>query len=47
MPTDFSDIVSVVTLAGVVGGIVAIGAVKMAPVATKWAVNKVISMFGR
>lgn len=45
MPADFADIVGAVSMAAVVGGIVAMGAVKIVPNATKWAVNKLAGFF--
>lgn len=43
---DFSSISSAVALSPIFAGIIALGAVKIAPNATKWAVNKLVSMFG-
>ena len=47
MPADYSSITSAIALSAVVTGIVAMAGVKIIPVATKWAVNKLVSMFGR
>lgn len=42
---DFSSISSAVVLTPIFAGIIALGAVKIAPNATRWAVNKLVSMF--
>lgn len=45
MPTDFSTLTAAVGMGAVVTGIVAMGAVKIVPNATKWAVNKLAGFF--
>lgn len=45
MPTDFTALTSAVAMGAVVTGIVAMGAVKIVPNATKWAVNKLAGFF--
>lgn len=45
MPADFNDIVTAISMTAVVGGIVAMGAVKIVPNATQWAVNKLAGFF--
>lgn len=42
---DFAPIAAAVVLTPVFAGIISLGAVKIAPNATKWAVNKIVSMF--
>lgn len=42
---DFSSISSAVVLTPIFAGIISLGAVKIAPNATRWAVNKLVSMF--
>jgi hypothetical protein len=43
---DFSSITSAITYSAVVSSIMAMAIVKLAPNFTKWAVNKLSSMFG-
>jgi hypothetical protein len=45
MPTDFTTLTAAVSMAAVVTGIVAMGAIKIVPNATKWAVNKLAGFF--
>lgn len=45
MPADFATLTSSVNMAAVVTGIVAMGAIKIVPNATKWAVNKLAGFF--
>lgn len=45
MPADFTTLTSAVSMAAVVTGIVAMGAIKIVPNATKWAVNKLAGFF--
>ncbi len=45
MPADFASMTSAVSMTAVVTGIVAMGAIKIVPNATKWAVNKLASFF--
>lgn len=45
MPTDYADMIASVSMGAVVAGIVAMGAVKIVPNATKWAVNKLAGFF--
>jgi hypothetical protein len=42
---DFSSIAAAVVLTPILAGMIALGAVKIAPNATKWAVNKLASFF--
>lgn len=45
MPADFATLTAAVSMGAVVTGIVAMGAVKIVPNATKWAVNKLAGFF--
>ena len=45
MPADFATLTAAVSMAAVVTGIVAMGAIKIVPNATKWAVNKLAGFF--
>lgn len=45
MPTDLSTLTGAVSMGVVVTGLVAMGAIKIVPNATKWAVNKLSSFF--
>lgn len=43
--TDYATITAAVSVAGIVAGLVAMGAVKIVPNASKWAINKLVSFF--
>lgn len=45
MPADYATLTAAVSMTAVVTGIVAMGAVKIVPNATKWAVNKLAGFF--
>lgn len=44
---DFSTLTGAVDFATVVAAIMALGAVKVLPIAAKWGVGKVLAMIGR
>jgi hypothetical protein len=44
---DLQPVIDAVVVGTLVSGIIAAGAVKMGPTVAKWAVNKLVSMFGR
>lgn len=45
MAVDYSTITAAVSLGAITTALVAMGAIKIVPNATKWAVNKLVSFF--
>lgn len=44
---DLTPVIDAIVVGTLIAGIVSAGAVKMGPTVAKWAVNKLVSMFGR